>query len=293
MTQAPRLTMPPARPLTPSPSPRRTRARGVIVAALLYLGIHQVRVLSLACGFVLIACLVGAEPTPGTGTLPEDVARESLAKRNFPWFDAEKQAFRPLVPPTDDRHNVQADRLSRDRGDDHPMSDSATGLSLIARVCLYGVMAAVVCWLGYLFYLSLDFSASKVDEVKPAEAKLDPAKLEALPAGVRNVTDFLAESRRLAQESDFNAAMVFYFSWQLVTLNQEGVLELEVSKINRQYLYETSRNRPELSQLFYRSARLFEDAFYGSVRITREAFLEVWESREEFRSRTRPAGRRR
>lgn len=240
--------------------------------------------------WLLFAFLAAAEPAPGTETGPVDAVRESLAKQKFPWFDAEKQAFRPLVPPEDDR-DVQADRRSdRDWGDSHP-SDS--GLSLIARLCLYSVMAAVVCWLVYLFYLSLDVSAPKAADVTPTEAKLDPSKLEALPAGVRSVTDFLAEARRLAQESDFNAAMVFYFSWQLVTLNQEGVLELEVGKINRQYLSETSRNRPELSRVFYQSTRLFEDAFYGNLVIDREAFLSVWESREEFRGPSRPAGRRR
>lgn len=233
--------------------------------------------------FFLMALLAAAEPAPAGAT--EDPASKALAKRDFPWFDAQKQAFRPLQPP------AESERPDHERPGNIPRVDAGAGLSLVARVCLFLVLAIVVGWLAYLLYLSLE-SAPAEPELKPVAPALDPAKLESLPAGVRNVTDFLAEARRLLQESDFNLAMVFYFSWQLVTLNQEGVIELEVGKTNRRYLSETSQNRPAVLQLFVQSTRLFEEAFYGGVTLDRERFLDVWKLRDDFLKRPQTPGRR-
>jgi hypothetical protein len=154
------------------------------------------------------------------------------------------------------------------------------------------LVAAILGWLGYLFYKSLDFERSE-DNTEPEIPSLDTAQLEALPSAVRKVTDFIAEAQRLAQSGDFNAAMIFYYSWQLVTLDRAGIVELEVGKINRQYVRETIQNCPELRELFQKSTRLFEDAFYGNVRLESESFERLWQARDEFRKSPLKEGRRR
>ncbi len=235
-------------------------------------------------GLVLIICLAAAPTESPVADGADGAAGKLPTEREFPWFDAKKQAFRPLKPPKESAdESPRADTTERATGN---------GMSLVARICLCAVLVVIVGWLAYLFYVSLDVTAPEV-EVESVAPTLDPARLEALPAAVRNITDFLGEAQRLAQEGNFNAAMVFFYSWQLVTLNQAGALELEVGKTNGQYVRETTQNRPELRELFLQSTRLFEEAFFGGVTLEREDFLRLWQSREEFRKRPPTAGRHR
>jgi hypothetical protein len=76
--------------------------------------------------------------------------------------------------------------------------------------------------------------------------------------------------------------MTFYHSWQLTQLDRHGMIELQKGKTNRQYTAETKRSCPELVGLFRASIRLFEDAFFGHLEITRESFEEVWNQRAQF-----------
>jgi hypothetical protein len=235
---------------------------------------------------IVIGWLLAAQAGPPAATTADEIASKSFEKRAFPWFDSEKQAFKPLKPPTRPSDGWLSEFLDWLFG-----SAGNSTLSLLARICIILVLVAVLVWLGYLFYLSLEFASPAV-VVEEKIATLNAAQLEALPAAVRSVTDFLAEAKRLAQEGDFNSAIVFYYSWQLVTLNEAGTVELELGKTNRQYIREVTQNREELRELFVRSTRLFEDAFYGNMSLQRESFLAVWESRDQFHNRSIVARRR-
>ena len=96
------------------------------------------------------------------------------------------------------------------------------------------------------------------------------------------MTDFLAEAQRLLRLNQFSEAMIFYYSWQLVTLDHAGAIELEAGKTNRQYLREAAQKRADLSDLFAQSTHQFEEAFYGQIPTQREDFLALWKRREEF-----------
>jgi hypothetical protein len=233
-------------------------------------------------GLLLVTWLAIA-PVNAPAADPADVAaQKSIAERNFPWFDAEKQDFRPVSFPwrMSRRRTENSSNLSMDSG-----SSSNSGMSLVFlygfRILLFTTAVVVLVYLLYLLFQSMELQAD-IAEVKHETPELDSINLDALPAAVRNVTDFLGEAQRLAASGDFSLAMVFYYSWQLVTLNKAQILELEVGKTNRQYMRETSQNCPQLRELFMKSTRTFEETFYGSVLLQSDAFRELWQHRSEF-----------
>lgn len=237
-------------------------------------------------GLLIIAWLAAAPiDTPAATRAPDSHASPVISQRKFPWYDQEKQAYVPIRP---DSESNWLERLLEWLFGKNEGKTSGLGLQGVLLILLVAVLA----WLGYLFYKSLNLNQPE-HVAEPEIPVLDTARLEALPLAVRNVTDFLREAERLAQAGDFNAAMVFYYSWQLVTLNQAGILELEVGKTNRQYIRETIRNCPDLRELFQKTSRLFEDAFYGNVRLTAEAFERLWRDRNAFLKPPLTAGRHR
>lgn len=240
-----------------------------------YAGIRAVR--AAAGAALLAACLGGAAAAaPGAEAVPPttepDAARDAVARQRFPWYDADADAYRPMVravpppaPPT-------------------PRA-SLAGLGAVAKglmIAILVLLVAAAVWLIARYGLDARWHVAR--DRKEAETVLGADALEALPeAARRHDGDLLAEAARRAATGDFAAAMVFFHGWQLVQLHGRGVLELARGKTNRRYAAEVAAAAPPLAPLFRRSNRLFEDALFGKLPVAAAAFAEVWERRDEFR----------
>ena len=73
--------------------------------------------------------------------------------------------------------------------------------------------------------------------------------------------DFLAEAERCRREGDFDRAIVFLFSYQLLRLDRHGRIHLTRGKTNRQYLREIFA--APLRGLVEQTMFLCEAAFFG------------------------------
>jgi hypothetical protein len=198
-------------------------------------------------------------------------ARAAVVKQRFPWYDAQADAYRPMVMVVPEQ--AAAPSLPR-----------MEGLGAIAKLVMIAGLAAVVAaavWL--LVRYGLDLRRGDRRRAAPAAAVLGAEALEALPeAARRHDGDLLAEAARLAAAGDHAAAMVLFHGWQLVQLHGRGVIELARGKTTRRYASEVAAAAPEIADLFRRSNRLFEDALFGRLPVSATAFAGVWDRRHEF-----------
>lgn len=221
----------------------------------------------------LIACCQAIVPLADAAEPSEETARASLARRGFPWYDAKQDDFRHLDPPK----HVEP---SRPKNDDNP-DDSGNLFQILQKILLWGVLITLIAAVAVIAVRTWQDSFFEPAH-KPSEAAISLEALEALPEPVRKVHDLLGEAARLVAEADFAAAILFYYSWQLVQLDRHQHIELQKGKTNRQYQREVSASMPGLIDAFSPSRRLFEDAFFGQLPIDQLEFQQVWNQRHRF-----------
>lgn len=118
--------------------------------------------------------------------------------------------------------------------------------------------------------LTLDDDANCVDRV------------EELPFQIaRQATDLLSEARRHYEASNFNEAIIYLFSHELVELDKQHLIYLARGKTNRQLVRELGQRR-ELRLLAEQTMVAFEDVFFGDHELSRARFEACWFELERF-----------
>lgn len=205
---------------------------------------------------------------------PGEQAKAALRKKAYPWYDAAKDGYKSMKPEKEiEPPDFNTPRISI------PFIQILLWIVLGLIIAL--LLVALVHWLRN--YISPPIK----ETVAVPIAAVTVEQLEALPESARGVRDLLGEASRLAGLGAYGQAMTFYYSWQLTQLDRQGMIELQKGKTNRQYLAEVRRSCPDLAGLFRDSIRLFEDAFFGHLEISRDSFVEVWEQRATI-ERVRP-----
>ncbi len=94
--------------------------------------------------------------------------------------------------------------------------------------------------------------------------------------------DLLAAARACYQRGQFNEAMVYLFSHELVELDRRAHLRLERWKTNRQYLGEIGGG--PLGALLARTMVNFEEVFFGGRQLEQADFEVCWSQLERFQA---------
>jgi hypothetical protein len=221
--------------------------------------------------------LFGAVPR-GAWAEPDDgveSARKSLGSSwRFPWYDGGRDDLRPVKVRTP--WNWTWNPKIRAPG---------FGLSWIQIV----VMVVVALLLAGLAYLLIKAYLDREDLVDAGQAGLrtldaadDAARIEALPFPLRRgARDLLAEARRQYAAGNYNEAVIYLFSHELVELDRGQLVRLAKGKTNRQYLRELAP-RPALKQLLEQTMVAFEDVFFGDRTLQRQRFEGCWRRLDEF-----------
>lgn len=221
---------------------------------------------------ILVCLALPASPARAADAIGEkngDGARRALASQSFPWYDKSADAYRPIV---------RAPTRASDGGQ-HP---DPRGEGALAAVIFTTFFVAVVVGLAFLVarYGLSDGEArqERKDEEWKGVRVEDVAA--GLPAGLRLADgDLLARAAQLADAGDYATAMLHLHAWMLVELDRRGEIELTRGKTNRQYAAEIAARRPDAAGLFRMSSRLFEDAFFGRLPVSRSDFESVWQRR--------------
>jgi hypothetical protein len=226
----------------------------------------------------------------------------------FPWYDSDRDEVRPVDlrtsddssdPSSNDKGNSRGqpgdgggssgsgDGSGSSGGNDSSMSIDPGAVSMPAVMWVAWIaIAAVLLWIVYMLiraFLEREArNAKQTDSQDAAEEESDEDRLEALPTRISAVKGgLLDESRRQYEAGNYNAAIIYLYSYQLIKLDQNQMLRLAKGKTNRQYLRELA-GRPELYSIVAQSLVPFEDVFFGEHHLARERFEACWSQVDRF-----------
>jgi hypothetical protein len=233
----------------------------------------------------------------------------------FPWYDADHDDLQPVVLrrfKDDGKDNSDDDESSspkhhghwshNDKSSGNGSSDgngssqedsppppnlsfpdiSAPWLIWVAWIAIGGVLVFLAVMLIRAF-LNREARKAKSSDGDSVEAEEDGDRLDALPLPkvARPRGTLLEEARRSYEEGDYNAAIVYLYSYQLVKLDQNQWIRLAKGKTNREYLRELSA-RGELQTVLARTMVPFEDVYFGNHSLDRTRFEACWNEVERF-----------
>lgn len=207
----------------------------------------------------------------------KDAAVESLREQDFSWYDSSNDQFKPISIPD---YRWMDNWVESDRSIDTVPGNFSTTAMRFLLWTLVVIMAITL--IIFLIRALIDTPLPTPPENHSRGPRISKKQLEALPEVAREITDFLGETRRLAKQGDFSQAMIYFYSWQLITLDDHDVIELQNGKTNRQYLQESKKNCPSILKSFKDSIKLFEDSIYGGIVLTKDQFQNVWDNRKHF-----------
>jgi uncharacterized protein DUF4129 len=247
---------------------------------------------------------------PSAPADPITSGRDALRSPDrFPWYDTDKDDIRaiplPRIEPAehkersnseppkqpDDTSNRQDSGSGSDSGTDRsgssPPSSSPSGAFPLFVWIVWGLIAAALCALAYMLIRAFldrearDAKTTKFDSAAADEAE-HTANPEDLPARVpMPKSGLLEEARRRYEAGDYNLAIIYLFSYELLKLDQNQYLRLAKGKTNREYLRELA-DRPELRDIVARCLSPFEDVFFGSHDLDRARFEACWNDVDRF-----------
>lgn len=254
--------------------------------------LRAVGVLVISAGLLFIGdALAFGQAT--TETQNAEAASEALRGEKFPWYDAERDAVRPIDLAPDPNETGQRDSTWLSSGDFRAPQGSGrtrtvdyTLLRTFFQGLFWFLVGALLLGIAYMVvvaFIKMDArAASGGAEEEEDEEEEDKTRIENLPFQVKRTgVNFLSEAQACYERGDYNDAIVYLYSHQLLELDRRHAIHLTKGKTNRQYLREL-RERPSLQGMLEETVLVFEEAFFGRHTITREKFERCWERMPEF-----------
>ena len=93
--------------------------------------------------------------------------------------------------------------------------------------------------------------------------------------------DFCAEAEKAYRSGDLRSAIIYLFSYVLVSLDQKGHIRLRKGKTNREYLREI-RGQTGLAKFYQRVMVPFEETFFGDYQLDQKEFESCWSQLGQF-----------
>lgn len=240
---------------------------------------------------LLITVGLGAQdsPVPGEPASPREAVRSVLKDQDYPWYDADRDAVRPVMPDPgswsrrlgkriQDLIDWLVERLKRSRADSSGAGGPSAG-SVVSTLLMLaaGALFLVVLWQLWRLYDPGHASGG-------GEARLgDAARIAGLRPGMslEGVDPWAEALRRRA--SDPSGAVVWLFLHQLLALQQAGLIRFTPGRTARQYA--GVLEDPVLAGSLRTTLGAFEDVYYGHRLPSPARLAAVWARAEEFRSR--------
>jgi hypothetical protein len=224
------------------------------------------------------SAVIAAEPgAGGEAPLRPEVAmrrsREALdSSWRYPWYDASTDELRRI-------------KLPRRWNWEWPDWNGSLPNASVLRTALWTIVVLVAAILIYALtrvYLRRSVGGAGSLAKQAAARGDDASRVEELPVALDpNRGDFLEAARSYYQRGDFNRAIIYLYSHQLLELDRRHLIRLTRGKTNRQYLGELGPH-PRLKGLLGETMVAFEDAYFGDHRLTRDRFETCWNRLDDF-----------
>ena len=249
---------------------------------------HWRWILCFAALVLLFDLPASAQETSDTQSI--EAAHEALdGPVTFPWYDSQSDGLRRLeVEPPADFKNRQSswERKIKPKKARTPwtMPDWLwTVLEVLGWTMLVMAMVAVGYFLVRAFLIGEMGQASWEGVSEGTLGAGDIDRVENLPFQLEDPkTDLVGTARQLYESGNYNAAMIYLYSYQLVELDRHQLIRLAKGKTNRQYLREV-RRFGELFSSLRLSMLAFEDAFFGNHKLDRARVDACWSQLDAFR----------
>ena len=197
---------------------------------------------------------------------PPSPVAEALRQGKYPWYDADNDRVKPVWPPriswlTWIRKKISSilDAIGRffDR------LKFSGNLSIPGRmIATIVLLAGLVAFFTWLLMLWLGSGAGAVGTESGRIRLGTAARVADLPEGLGPGNgDPWAEAERRRAAGDLAGATVCLFAYQLLALDQLGLIRLSPGKTGRHYV-QSLRDR-DLARSLGATLRLFEDVYYG------------------------------
>lgn len=165
---------------------------------------------------------------------------------------------------------------------------SGTFMQVLVYIIVGLVVIAVVIAIVYAI-INREKQPKKATAVSADDAADLDERAEELPFQLDLAPATLLDRiRQCYANGDFNQAIVYLFSYQLLELDKHRCINLTRGKTNHQYLRELVR-LPGLKNLLSNTVYCFEDVFFGDQEISKTEFDECWLQIDEFH-RSLPGG---
>lgn len=245
--------------------------------------------MSAAGTLVLLWALVAAGQPPAevADAPPEQAVRSSLGAKDYPWYDAERDAVRPIMNEPGswsrrlgrwiDSLLDRLGRLLRSSGGNTGGGNASGGGFFMLLMLAGGALFVVLLWrLWWLHDVGLGSGGGEADIG-------DAARIAGLRPGMSlEGVDPWAEAMR-RRVDDPAGAIVWLFLDQLMSLQRLGLIRLTPGKTARQYAQ--ALEDPVLADSLNATLGAFEAVYYGHRLPTAASLSAVWSGAERFRAR--------
>jgi hypothetical protein len=250
---------------------------------------------------IMLLVLLGCSQVPVVQeTVAEEAAAQEMAddysqalsEQGANWYDPDTDDFRQLdveisQEPVSHRDSNWASEPSQPQNAPPPAKQAAGSSGAlggtIQAIFWVIVVAIIVAVLGVVVWLILSAREEESTTTETRQRRSsDVDRVEALPFKVRRPdSDLLAEARRHYEAGEYQEAIIYLFSYQLVEMDKHNQIRLAKGKTNRQYLREVGRRSP-LAGVVGDTMVAFEDVFFGHYPLSQERFEQCWRRLDEF-----------
>lgn len=233
----------------------------------------------------------------GERQLKQPVEKGGEALANIPqanWYDSKSGEIRSVPIPGETKMPDSQPGVEKKKITPKPANNvgggnwfpSMGGMSL-ASIVMYSLLIIILGVISYLIYRAVSAggataSSSYIPENIVEEKSRQVDRVEHLPFEVKKKDgNLLDEARRCYESGNFNEAIVYLFSFQLLELDKGHIIRLAKGKTNGQYLREAGRNR-DLRKILQGTMNAFEDVFFGNRDLSRDRFERCWNQMSQF-----------
>ena len=207
--------------------------------------------------------------------------KDALKSKRLPWYDPNADELQRTDLPVKNQPKVARDWTYA--------APSGNGMNLdwlwrMLQYFVWGILAALFAYLLFLAIKSLTGVRSEDSTYElEDDTRSEADRIENLPFQMeqRRTGDLLGDASRLYEAGNYNEAIVYLFSHQLVQLDKDHLIRLTKGKTNRQYTAEL-RPRVELRAIVTQTMLAFEDVFFGHHQLSKEQFENCWNQLEHF-----------
>ena len=207
--------------------------------------------------------------------------QDALKSKRLPWYDSSADQLQRTELPVKSQPKVARDWTYT--------APSGTGMNLawlwrLLQYIVWVILAALFTYLLFLAIKSLTGVQYKEREYEfETDTRSEADRIENLPFQLeqRRTGDLLGDASRLYEAGNYNEAIIYLFSHQLVQLDKAHLIRLTKGKTNRQYTAEL-RPRMALRSIMTQTMLAFEDVFFGHHQLSKERFEVCWSQIEVF-----------